>query len=176
MITIIGAEGNISQVDEILRHMTEYAEQRHITMQALNADIIFGKDHLLSATRHALRAFEQHTNATNSLAMEILLYASGERQIQRAIPKLGISAGPARIAFVMVSDIQHLDEAKGTFSASFLSSFLATLNLKQNDKVLEGDRHTLERFGITPKEIHTVPETKFQDLILEKVAMVDVIK
>ena len=48
--------------------------------------------------------------------------------------------------------------------------------MTQDASVLEGDRETLKRFGITGLEIRTVPEAKYGDLILEKVAMVDVIK
>jgi tRNA threonylcarbamoyladenosine modification (KEOPS) complex Cgi121 subunit len=49
-------------------------------------------------------------------------------------------------------------------------------HLTHDDTILEGNRDTLKRFGITDQEIRTLPENKYGDLILEKVAMVDIIK
>ena len=48
---------------------------------------------MISAVEHAIRAFERKTNTTNSLEKEIILYASGERQLKLAIPKIGIKKG-----------------------------------------------------------------------------------
>ena len=53
---------------------------------------------------------------------------------------------------------------------------MSSLNLKRDDKVLEGDVDTLKRFGITEDELSTIPESKYGDLLLEKVALVDIIK
>jgi hypothetical protein len=41
-----------------------------------DANVIFGEKHLISAVEHAVRAIDRKTNTTNSLEMEILLYAS----------------------------------------------------------------------------------------------------
>jgi len=50
------------------------------------------------------------------------------------------------------------------------------LNLEKDDKVLEGDENTLKSFGLNEMELRTVTKAKYGDLILEKVAMVDIIK
>src|SRR4030066_37882 len=54
----------------------------------LRSDMVFGLDHIRSALYHAKRAMDQGRNASNTLVMETLLYASGERQLQSAIRKL----------------------------------------------------------------------------------------
>lgn len=166
MVRIIGAVGEIHDVDLFLQRMLELAEAYQIIIQVVNADLVYGKDHLISAVNHANRAFKQGRNSTNSLAMEILLYASGERQIQKAIKKLGITKDSKNIAFVF----------EGEFAEDVVRTILDTLNVTQNDKVLEGDSDTLKKFGFTKKEIETVPKISYSYLILEKVAMVDVIK
>ena len=64
-----------------------YASKNNLIIQVFNADMIYGKNHIISAVEHAKRAMERKTNTTNSLEKEILLYASGERQLKHAIPK-----------------------------------------------------------------------------------------
>ena len=142
------------------------SEEYNIVIQVFDADLVFGKNHLISASEHATRAFERGKNSTNSLAMEILLYASGERQIQKSIQKLGVKKGKTKIAFVF----------DGKISDENIDNALGSLDLSRDDKVLEGDINTLRKFGITQQELITVPEDKHGDLILEKIAMVDVIK
>ena len=169
MIKIIGAKGNIKDVDNFLKHISGFAEKNNLVIQAFNADVIYGKKHLVSAVEHAVRSMGQRTNTTNSLEMEILLYASGERQLKLAIPKMGVNEGNVGVAFVFFNEKQAVSDGK-------INEFLDKLSLEKDDKVLEGDENTLKKFGINQNEMKTVKKSKYCDLILEKVAMVDIIK
>jgi KEOPS complex subunit Cgi121 len=62
-----------------------------VQVQLVRADRIAGREHLKFAARNAIRAFRQKNNRSQSLAMELLLYASCQRQISRAIQRLGVS-------------------------------------------------------------------------------------
>lgn len=166
MVKVIGANGNIQDVDQFLKQIVNLSKEHKIVIQALDANAVYGKDHLISALEHAKRAFERGRNSTNSLAMEILLYASGERQIQKSIQKLGVKKGRVNIAFVF----------DGKVSNEIVDNALETFNLSRDDKVLEGDKDTLKIFGITQRELMTISENNYGHLILEKVAMVDIIK
>ena len=53
---------------------------------------------------------------------------------------------------------------------------MKSLKLKVDDKVLEGNKETLIKFGIEENEIETVTKEKYSYIILEKVAMVDILK
>ncbi len=159
-------------MDLFFKQILNLSKKYKIVIQVIDADIVYGKNHLISASQHAVRAFGQKKNSTNSLAMEILLYASGERQIQRAIQKVGIKKGNVNIALVFVDEVQE----NGKVSDTIVGKILEVLNLTRDDKVLEGDIDTLRKFGITQQELMTVPKNKHRNLILEKVAMVDVIK
>ena len=170
MIKIIGAIGEIKDVDSFLKIISNFSKEENILVQAFDANVIFGKNHILSAVDHAKRAVNQNTNTTNSLEMEILLYTSGERQLKLAIPKMGVKKGKSNIAFVF------LKETTAKISDKKINEFLNKLLLKRDDIVLEGDKNTLRLFGINEREIQTVTEEKFGNLILEKVAMVDIIK
>jgi hypothetical protein len=57
-----------------------------------------------------------------------------------------------------------------------INKLLKQLSLDRDDTVLEGNIDTLKKFGIGENEINTVAKAKYGDLILEKVAMVDIIK
>ena len=168
MITVVGARGTIKDVDSFLQQITSFAQDNSVVIQAFNADVIYGKNHLISAVDHAMRAMERKTNTTNSLAMEILLYSAGERQLKLAIPKMGVKKGNANIAFVVV-DNKKRDEKS-------IDELLKELSLKRDDNVLEGNEDTLKSFGLNDQTIKTVTKDKYGDLILEKIAMVDIIK
>ena len=102
MIEIFGAKGNIQDIDNFLKEIGSFAKKHNIIIQAFDADLIFGKNHLISSVNHAVRSIDRKTNTTNSLEMEILLYSSGERQLKLAIPKMGVKDGETRVAFVFV--------------------------------------------------------------------------
>ncbi len=167
MIEIVGAKGNIQDIDNFLKEIESFAKDHNIVIQVFDADMIFGKNHLISSVNHAVRSIDRKTNTTNSLEMEILLYSSGERQLKLAIPKMGVKDGETRAAFVFVGD---------KVPKQLIDDFLSLFSLSQDDKVLEGDENTLKKFGLKEDEIKTVTKDKYGDLILEKVAMVDIIK
>jgi len=168
MITVFGAKGSIKDVDVFLKQMQGFSKKNNVVVQVFDAGVIYGKNHLISAVDHAIRAFERETNTTNSLDKEILLYASGERQIKLAIPKMGIKKNGKNAAFVFVSNKKSHD--------ALIDEFLKMISLKREDTVLEGNAEKLRKFGIKEKELETVTKAKYGDLILEKIAMVDIIK
>ncbi len=172
MVEIIGVEANIENIDKFIFNINKFARENKLFIQVFNADMICGKKHLLSAVKHADRALKQNTNTTNSFVMEILLYASGERQLKIAIPKMGVKEGKSNIA-VVIFDKENI---AGNVDEKIIKKFLSFFNYPRNDKVLEGNIDTLKKFGISKPEIDTVVKDKYENLILEKVAMVDIIK
>jgi len=169
MINIFGAEGKISNIDLFLEKVNNFSKEKNIIVQSFDAEYIYDKNHLLSAYKHAKRAFENKTNTCNTLDMEILLYASGERQLKIAIPKMGVKKGDSSIVFVIEGGTENNLE-------KIIDIFLKKLDLKRNDNLLKGDINTLKNLGFKDSEIKTVSKDKYSDLVLEKVAMVDIIK
>lgn len=165
MTNIIGATGKIKNIDIFLKKISNIAQENNTIIQVFNADLIYGKKHITSAVEHAKRAMIRKTNTTNTIEMEILLYASGDRQLKNAISKMGVKKGNANIAFFIENKSDEIEEI-----------ILKELLLKRDDKILKGDVNTLKKFGITDDEIATVSKAKYGHIILEKVAMVDIIK
>jgi KEOPS complex subunit Cgi121 len=174
MIEIIGAHGTITNIESFIKQLLSFSEKENLVIQAFDATGIYGKDHLISATTHAKRAFKQGTNATNTLALEILLYAAGERQIQKAIKKIGVQKGKQKIIFLLTDTTNH--RKTKDINKKVLSKLIQIFHLTIDETVLTSDKKTLKRFGISDKELSTVPESEYGQIILEKVALVDVIK
>jgi KEOPS complex subunit Cgi121 len=174
MITILCTRGTIANIDSFVQKLLEFSKKENLVVQAFDATAIYNTDHLISATTHAKRAFDQGTNATNSLALEILLYAAGDRQIQKAIKKIGVRKGKQRIAFLFTDEKSQKKHRQP--DDTVIKRLLQTFHLTLDKTVLQGDRTTLKRFGITTQELSTISEEKYGDIILEKIALVDVIK
>ena len=173
MIKIIGTRGNIQNIDIFLKQVMSFAQKHQVIIQVFDADMIFGKAHLISSVEHATRAIERKTNTTNALDKEILLYASGERQIKLAILKMGIKKGNGNFAFVLVNDVKAGDRELSDY---LVCEVLKSFSLTRDDSVLEGDIDTLRKFDFNENEIKTVSKAKYGHLLLERVAVVDIIK
>lgn len=145
-----------ARVDEVLGR----ARSAGAEVLLLDGDMVFGADHIRSALMHAKKATDEGRNSSDSMAMETLLYASGERQLSSAIRKM--SAGDA-------TDRLVLAVLRGAFEPGEGWSRLP-------DRQTRVDRTMLLRFGVSEAEMATVDEGMLADLVLERVAAVDVIK
>ena len=173
MIEIVGAVGKIDDINDFLDKVNIFSEENGLVIQVFNSDLIFGKTHLISSVMHAVRSMNRENNSTNSLAMEILLYASGERQLKHAIPKMGVKNGKCHIAITFV---KYEEGNLSDFDKLLINEFLNLVSFIRNDEVLEGDIKVLRNFGLIENEINTVPKSKYENLILEKIALVDLFK
>ncbi|WP_455393054.1 KEOPS complex subunit Cgi121 [[Eubacterium] cellulosolvens] len=175
MFEVLGAKVKSTGIDPevILKRTLEFSKDNELVIQLFNADFVYGKDHLISAFEHAERAFAQKTAISSTLGMEILLYASGEYQIMNAINKVGITKDTKSIAIALQGEVKDLNSVLEAFFAKLKSG---GIELERDDGVLVGDKNTLERFGISKDELAAVPEDRWLELVLEKVALLDIIK
>ena len=132
-------------------------------LQCLDAEMVCGKRHLQAAIQHAQRAFLRGNAISDTLAMEILIYSSGEVQISNALAKMGVKDGSEQIAFVMDQNIRVED-------------LLDFLKLTRDDSLLDCTEEKLIKFGIPKESIAAAGERTMPDLVLETVSMVDVKK
>jgi KEOPS complex subunit Cgi121 len=162
-LKIVGLKGKVESSDEFLKSARDFFGDTQVMVQFFNADLILGKEHIESAYEHAKRAFDTGKNISQSLAMEILIYASGEPQIANAIKKVGVKDGGERVVLVADNKV----DVKG---------LIGHLKMERDDEVVKFSEEKLKIFGIEESEISAVPEEKKKDLVLERVAMVDVRK
>ncbi len=131
----------------------------------MDADKVCGMEHLDSAVFHARRAFERKTNASNTLGMEVILYASGERQISKAKKKMGLHQDTERVALIVL----------GPGDAD-IDTVLRDLGLRRDDTLLDCSAEKGIAFGLDRTEMGTVGDGLLTDLVLEKVAFVEILK
>jgi tRNA threonylcarbamoyladenosine modification (KEOPS) complex Cgi121 subunit len=89
----------------MLRAINSQAE-----VQLLKADLVAGPEHVQLAARNALYAFKGKRRRSKSLAMELLLYISCQRQIAKAIKFLGVDSEDSRVALVALSESKEVLE------------------------------------------------------------------
>jgi tRNA threonylcarbamoyladenosine modification (KEOPS) complex Cgi121 subunit len=143
-----------------------------VDIQFFNADLIATKEHLHFAVLNALESFKNKTNVSKTPAMEIMLYAATENQIQRAIQKVGISKTSQNVAVVILGK----ELAQVELALMVVSSFFGC---KPDESVLEltaQKQATIkECFQITDVEIQTVTKgtnaEAIVNLVIERQAL-----
>jgi len=143
-------------------------------VQFFDAELIAGWEHLYFAVLNALKAFENRLNISNSLAVEILLYASAQRQIKKAVELLGIKPDSLNVAVLVLADTEL--KANKT-----LKAILHLMPGKNDDSVLELTNEKIDGikklFGISEPELNAKLERKgmekkaLTDLVIEHVAL-----
>jgi KEOPS complex subunit Cgi121 len=163
MIQILEGTVFIENKELFLKKIKEISTGKNLAIQAFDADKLAGKEHLTFAVEKALDSFKKGTNVANYLAKEIMLYAAGTRQINRAV-KIGVHDGWNNIAIVAVGDM--IDQ-----------SAFNEIN-PRNVLQYTGSKNSalMEIFNITEDEIEAAGAGKIPELVLERVALVNVMK
>ncbi len=149
--------------DEILRRAAGIPGRKGASVRLLDSRLVFGEDHIRSAFQKAVRAFETGNNVSDSIATETMLYMSGRRQIQEAVDLIGVKKDSRLVVCIaeMESDIEK--------------ELVEALSLAEGEVMSPGETG-LALFGITREELATLPKERRTDLVLERVASVDVKK
>lgn len=137
------------------------AKKAKIEVLVLRSDMVFGSDHLRSALYHAKRAIREGRNASDSLSMETLLYASGERQLNTAIKKVAVDDGCEEVVIAQLTP----------GSIDIGASWAPMPGIKARHETDD-----LIKFGVTLEELANIDPERALDLVLERVAAVDVLK
>jgi tRNA threonylcarbamoyladenosine modification (KEOPS) complex Cgi121 subunit len=161
--------GNVKEFIEKIRK-----EAGNVTLQFFNAKLVAGWEHLYFAVLNALTAFKNKLNISNSLAVEILLYASAQRQIRNAVELFGIKEETNEIAVVVLAE----NKEKVEEAIEKLSKLTQGM---QDDEVSELNDEKFgiikEVFGISDLELEAELEREgfekqaLRDLVIEHIAL-----
>jgi KEOPS complex subunit Cgi121 len=180
---IVGKVG-ISNVDDFLSSLKNIAHEYDVTIQAMNAELIAGEEHIKSAVKKAIRATERKRSIASDLGLEILLYAAGRRQIERALA-IGVSVSEgenAKNVAIVIVDTSAREEKDLEMAAGEVKRKIGLQEEPISELELEleykGDKKEgiKKFFDITEAELKAVGEKKLKMLVLERVAMLDVLK
>ena len=151
-VKVIGLRGDAS-FDDMVKHFTSLGGEVVI----MDPMYVCGKDHIVSAVRHAERSFEHGTNRSKTLLTEILLYAAGDRQISKALEKMKPKAGCREYGLALL-DVP--DDLK-----------LSDIGMERDDSILDANETKAEALGLDRS--FNIP---IEDLALEMVALLDLAK
>jgi len=147
--------------------------RQNTEIQFFDADTIATQEHLYFAVLNALQAFKNKTNLSKSPAMETMLYASAQRQIQKAIERCGIKPKTKNMALIIIGDDPKQIE-------NTLEEVTKSVGSNPDANVLEmtktKETKIKKAFEITDQELKTVmengsPKKAIVNLVIEHVAL-----
>lgn len=140
--------------DELLALATSMSNE-FLNIQLMNGLLVIDEIHLLSAAQNALNAQNGGYMLSRSLEVEIIVYASAQRQIGRALEEMGIYNNLEHIAVVMIgadkeSVEQSMEELVRKVGTEFTDPF--EVSKERFDRISE-------HFKIDEKEIATLTDS-----------------
>jgi tRNA threonylcarbamoyladenosine modification (KEOPS) complex Cgi121 subunit len=143
-------------------------------VQFFDAKHVAGKQHLYFAALNALNTFEKKNNISNNLEVEALLFASAQRQIQKAVKMLGITKDTTEVAALILTDDRHK-------KMDYIRLIEETIHGERDDSVLELTDKKVEKI----KKLYEISDIEFEaklekegqekealtDLIIERMAL-----
>ncbi|MDI3539758.1 MAG: hypothetical protein PWR29_1954 [Methanolobus sp.] len=165
---ILAGSIHISEVPEFLAGVSSVASANGTVIQAMDAGKIAGERHVRFAVQKATRAFEGNYNSAKDLGIEIMRYASGKRQIEEAF-SMGVHEGDMDIVFVIIGGEEGVDRSAESLKGIIEEKDTLAYSLLKRESIIS-------QFDITAKEIEAAGEDILSDLVIERVALVDVLK
>ena len=149
-----------------------------IPFQVFNADKVAGWKHLYFATINALNAFENKRNKTKTLQMEILLYASGEKQINKAIDLLGIKEKNEKIALLILFDkaekLEEMIDALANAIGGEVNDDLLEILTEEKFQEIYSSYKVLDTELSSVKAISSDAKESLTNLIIERGALLSI--
>lgn len=174
---IVEGTAVIDDVTAFVEAVGEIATSHDLTIQAFDARYVADATHLRRAVDLATRALGRGEQIADDSGVEILLYAAGRRQINRAL-EMGVSTGTCPVAAVVVDCEAHEwrgdptgEKTRPTTESERLAAAEMGGLLEPDDVLTETDSERLRSyFDITDRELDATDGT-IADLVRERVAL-----
>ncbi|WP_339105444.1 KEOPS complex subunit Cgi121 [Haloterrigena salinisoli] len=178
---------SIDDLDAFVADLGEIGDRHDVTIQAFDARYVVDRAHLERAVELADRAIARGENVARDRAVEILLYAAGRRQIDRAL-EMGVDEGETRTVVLVdggstgnegVPDgdggsgdaTADADEAAAVEAVTELAAVVAT-----EPTLEEPDEETLSAFFEITDAERGATDASLSALVRERVALLEVEK
>lgn len=174
---IVEGTAEIDDVGNFVATLDEIGANHELTAQAFDARYIADEPHLRRAVDLAARAISRGEAIADDSGVEILLYAAGRRQINRAL-EMGVSNGTCPVVAVVVDLDSHewsgdpTGESDRPTTESERNAAAEIEGLLDPDETLTSTHHEPLRsfFDIGDKELAATDGT-ISDLVRERVAL-----
>ena len=155
---VVEGEAQIPDVDAFVDEVRAIGTAHDATVQAFDARYVVGREHLERAVELARRERERGEAIARDPSVEVLLYAAGRRQINRAL-EMGVSEGQCPVVAVAAGD----DAGEAADALSELLEPAQTLGAFDDQRVREV-------FEISEPELAATAGT-LADVVHERVAL-----
>ncbi len=170
----------VDSVPETLARIREIAEHHNVLIVCMNAHMMAGRKHATAAIEQAIRAENEGRMIARSLEMEVLLYASGQRQTGQGM-KFGLHEGEmgAWVAIIASSDEKRTNSGgeERIFRKAWEDLCSITKEIPEEQGIPEERTPILqELFGISDAEISVVGSDRINELVIERTALLNILK
>ena len=148
--------------DSLVRTLRAVGPESPALIAVFDARAVAGERHLLSAWAHLGRARSRGESRLRDRSAELALYLAGDDQLPRALEKVGVSDTTEQFVLVAERPLEPRD-----LLSRFDLAEDATAYPRRVDEV------TLDRLGIGPSERASVPSDRWEALVLERVALLE---
>ena len=155
---LVEGTATVGDVDDFVERLAEVGETHGAAVQAFDARYVVGRGHLERAVECADRAARRDEMIARDRAVEILLYAAGRRQINRAL-EMGVDEGTTPVVIV----VDGGDEADGAAAVRELLDPGETLGAYDRERVMDF-------FDVSGTELAATDGT-LVDTVCERVAL-----
>ncbi len=151
-------------IDKILDISKEIQKDTGVLTQLLDISYIAGKRHVLHSTINALITFENKENLAKHKNLEIMLYVTAQRQIQKAIKLVGISEHTkVAILILQAEDIKRIQQAREKIEHIIGTPDNTLWNINKEIRA----QNIITHFEITDEEIQIISEIYNHSEILD---------
>jgi KEOPS complex subunit Cgi121 len=164
---VVEGRATVADVDDFVERLGVIGDEHGVVVQAFDARYVVDREHLERAVSLADRAFDRGEGIARDRAVEILLYAAGRRQINRALA-MGVGEGESPVVVVVHDPSGEGDEDGGAATLRDLLDPAVTLG--DYDEALVRDF-----FDVSEAELEAT-SADLADLVRERVALLTVEK
>ena len=162
---------SVKDVENFVKAAREATLQK-ASIQFFDADLVATWQHLYFAVLNAFLAFRNERTISKTVAMEVVLYASAQRQIRKALQLIGVKSVSTNVAAVIIG-------ANPDSIRAALSAVSKRVGAEPDETVLELTRgktlNIRKAFGISDEELEVVTKKDTTqaliDLVIERSAL-----
>jgi len=162
---ILAGKATIGSVETFLHDVDAIARSSNVTIQAVDATKVAGREHVDDAVHQALRSFTEGHNIATNLGVEILLHLSACRQIRKAL-NLGVHDGDVDVLFIVVGATKSIKRSTQRLT-QLIDADPRVIDYRETKC-----RSLMQTFNITDEEVNAAGgHRRIPELVRERLAL-----
>jgi KEOPS complex subunit Cgi121 len=177
---VVEGRAVVDDLDAFVAALGDVGDAHDCVVQAFDARLVAGRDHLATALRYAARAHRRGDAIARDPAVETLLYAAGRRQIDRALA-MGVDVGETPVVVLVASDfpgdpfaVDDVESDCVDAVSDLLEAVADRDDMNATDSFAATDRECVrEFFDVGDREI-AATDASLADLVRERVVLLSI--